>query len=145
LFPGISFRFSWHGEEIKKAYRFGALAAVSTLSNNALIQLDRLLIPVFVGPAQLSYYSLPGSVAQKSSGITGSLGNILFPLTSALQSSGESEKINAIYKRGFRNITIIAAALCSAIACFSYKILFFWLGKDFADRGVVILYILTAT
>jgi O-antigen/teichoic acid export membrane protein len=145
LLPGTRFGFSWVREEIIKAYQFGLLAAVATFSNSALAQLDRLLIPLYTGPVQLSYYSLPGSVAQKSAGLTGSLGTILFPLTSTLESLGNVAAIEAVYRRCFRGVTVVAAAVCVAIATFRYHILYFWLGKDFAEQGSHILLILTGT
>ncbi len=145
LLPQIILGFAWVKEEIKKAYGFGLFAALSNLASNALVQLDRLIIPIFIGTSQLTFYSLPGNVAQKTAGITSSLSATLFPLTSAMQGVGNVEKVKLIYRKAFRNITLLGAAVTSAIMVFAYPILFFWLGKEFADRGTVILLILAVT
>jgi O-antigen/teichoic acid export membrane protein len=143
--PGLSIGFAWNKEELKKSYKFGLLAALSNLASSSLMQLDRFFVPIFVGPVALTYYSLPGNVAQKTSGITGSLGSILFPLTSALSGKGETEKIGQVYKKVFRSISLVAAAISASIAFFSYPILQFWLGKQYAEEGWFILIILSAT
>ncbi len=145
LLPALKFGFGWSVSEIKKAYTFGILAAVTNLASNSLIQMDRFIIPIFTGPGPLTYYSLPGNVAQKTYGIVGSLSSVFFPLTSSLAATGNVEKIREIYKRSFRNFTLIAAGITAGIMVFAYKILFFWLGRDFAERGESILLILAAT
>lgn len=137
--------FAWHPGEIKKAYRFGLLSFVSSFSAGALVFLDRLIIPIFINPAQLSYYSLPGNVALKTPGITNSLSVMLFPMASAFQGAGEGDRMRQIYVRVFRNLSIVAAGITTGIILFARPILLFWLGPEFADRGTIILIILAVT
>jgi O-antigen/teichoic acid export membrane protein len=145
LLPKVKIGFKWARAEIAKTYKFGLQAALSNLAVNSLVYIDRLIIPIFVGPAQLTYYSLPGNVAQKTQGLTNSLAGLLFPMASALEGAGESEKLKQVYVRAFRNLTVIAAATTSATFLFSNKILYFWVGADIADRGFRILQILAVT
>ena len=145
LMPKIKLRLAWSKAEIIKAYRFGLLAAANNLASSSLIQLDRFIIPIFLGPAALSYYSLPGNVAQKTAGVTNSAAGVVFPLASAMEGTGETERLKGIYLRVMRNVTIVAAGCTMAIIAFAYPILFYWLGKDFADKGWQILIILAAT
>ncbi len=145
LLPKVAIKYVWVKEEIIKSYRFGVLSAMSSFSTYALAYLDRMIIPVFSGPAALSYYSMPGNVALKIPGVTNSLGAMLFPMASSLNAEGDKGRIAKIYLRVFRNISIMAAALTVAVSAFSYKILYFWLGQEFADKGWVILIILALT
>ncbi len=144
LLPEISLGISWDKRQIAQSYKFGFMAAVANLSIQSLAQLGRLVIPVFIGPAALTFYSLPGNVAQKTSGITASLTSVLFPMTSGFSGAEQLQKIQEIYKRSFRNIVIITAALTTAIIAFSYEILFYWLGEEFAVKGSLILVIFAA-
>lgn len=145
LLPEVSIGIGWHVDQIKKTCTFGILASLSNLASTALIQVDRFLIPSYVGTAQLSYYSLPGNVGQKTSGIINSLTTVLFPLSSSLMGSGEIEKMNSAYKRIFRNISVLAASITVAIIIFAHEILLYWLGATFADIGTPILRILAVT
>ncbi len=145
LLPNISFSFGWNTGAVKTSYKFGLVAAVSNIANSFLTQLDRLVIPIFLNPAMLSYYSLPGNVAQKTSGVIGSVTGVLFPLASTISSQGEYEQLKSIYIRFFRNVTVFAAACTVAIMSFSYQILKLWINTDVAERGNTILIILAAT
>ena len=145
MLPFVRFRFGWTKDEIKKSLGFGFFVALNNLASNALIQLDRLLVPLYLNPVQLTFYSVPGNVAQKTLGVTGSLVGIVFPLTSALHGVGDTEKIKQIYKKFVRNLIMLSAAITVAMAAFGYQILFFWLGKEVADKGYVILIILAFT
>lgn len=145
LLPQINIIFRWDREEITKAYRFGLQTFVANLAASALIYLDRLIIPIFLGPAQLSYYSLPGNVALKTSGVTNSLSAVIFPMASALQSVGDKEKLKVIYTKIFRNLSIVAASITTGIILFAGKILYFWLGAEFSAKGTSILVILALT
>lgn len=145
LLPEVSMKIKWNKAEIIKAYTFGLQTFVSNLATSALIFLDRLIIPLYLGPAQLSYYSLPGNVALKISGVTSSLSAMLFPMASALSGVGEEEKLKNVYVRAFRNLNIVAVGVTTGVVLFSNKILYFWLGADFANNGTVILIILAVT
>jgi len=145
LLPGIKLSLGWDKEELKKSYSFGIFAALTNLASTSLFQLDRFLIPIFLGPALLTYYSLPGNVAQKVSGISGSLTQILFPLTSALSGSGQEARIGQIYRRTIRNLAVLAAAGASSCAFLAYPILLVWVGPQFAQHGWKILIILATT
>lgn len=137
--------FDWSFVEVKRCYRFGLAAFVTNISNNTLSYLDRLVIPAYLSPAQLSFYSLPGSVADKVTGITGSSTGVLFPMLSSLKASNQTTQINNVYIRMFRNIPVLAVAMGVSIALFANKILFYWVGRDFADKGTKVLIILAAT
>jgi O-antigen/teichoic acid export membrane protein len=145
LLPQVRFGFSWVAEEIKKAYGFGFLAFIGGISTTALYSLDRLIIPMFLGPVQLTYYSLPGNIAQKTAGFTGSIGYVFFPVASALSAQEDHEKVKAVYRRTVRNVTIVATALTCAAIVFAYQLLYFWVGKDIADQSWRILVILAMT
>jgi len=145
LLPQVPLEFRWYPEEIKIAYQYGFMAFVSNLAASSLIFVDRLIIPIFLGPAQLSYYSLPGNVALKTSGVTNSLSPMLFPMASAMTGVGDTEKLKTVYVRAFRNLSLVAAALTTSIILFANKILFFWLGADIANHGTGILIILALT
>jgi len=145
ILPEVKLGFAWNRLELGKSFKFGILAFVTNLASNSLIQLDRFIVPIFTGPAALTFYSLPGNVAQKTAGVTGSLGTVFFPLTSAMSGSGDIDTIRRVYIKTFRNIAIISAGLTVAILAFADKILLYWVGREFADRGTMVLYILACT
>lgn len=145
LLPKLRMGISWDLAEVRKIYSYGFFAALTTISNGALNQLDRLIIPIFMGPAALSYYSLPGNVSQKTTTIVGSVSSVFFPMASSIAAKGQMDRLAEVYKKIVRNLSVLGAAMAISIALFGYQILFYWLGKDFADHGWFVLIISAGT
>jgi O-antigen/teichoic acid export membrane protein len=145
LLPDLRLKFSFNRTEMKKAYSFGFQTFISNLAASCLQYLDRLIIPFFLGPAVLPFYSVPGNIAIKIVGVTNSLSGMFFPMASSLSGSGEMEKLKQIYLRAFRNLSVVAAGTTIAIVLFAQKILMFWLGPEYAANGSKILVILAIT
>jgi O-antigen/teichoic acid export membrane protein len=145
LLPEVGMGLIFDKSEIVKAYKFGFLSFISNLATSCLVYLDRLIIPMFLGPAHLAFYSVPGNVALKTTGVTNSLAGMFFPMASAFSGSGEIDRLKNIYIRAFRNLSVVAAATTMAIILFGYKILYFWLGQEYADKGIEVLIIVTIT
>jgi len=135
--------FSWI--EIKKIYYF----AIGTLINNAgttsLVNIDRVLIPILLGPSQLTYYAVPGNIPARASGLIGTISAVLFPTSTKLHEEGNVRALQQMHTRSFRLLLVISAALHISIAALSFEILSYWLHDDFAQNSYIILMILTAT
>jgi O-antigen/teichoic acid export membrane protein len=145
VLPAATTKFAWDKGEVRKCYNFGLIAFVNNIAATALSSLDRLIIPFFVGPSNLTYYSVPGSVTSRIPGFANTLSATIFPTTSQLDGGDDRIRIEALYIRSFRLITIMAAAMTVTAASFAYKILFFWLNADFASHSTDILIILALT
>ncbi len=131
--------------KIKLILKFSGFAALINLASSSLLQFDRLVIPAMLGPAALSFYSVPGSIVTKIPGTISSFSGIFFPLTSSLQSQGDMQTVRHIYRRAFRNFTLLAAIMTTTVLVFSHKILLFWLGPEFAEKSASVLVVLALT
>ncbi len=145
ILPWAGLKYEWNRPEIKKCYKFSIVASINNVANSALSSLDRLIIPFYVGPSNLTFYSVPGNITNKIPGIANTLSTMIFPMTSQLDGGGETARIEALYIRSFRLITIIAAATTITTITYSHKILLFWLNADFANHSSTVLVILAAT
>ena len=145
LLPIARLSFFWDKAEIWHCYKFALVAFISNISGQTLAYFDKLIIPIFINPASLSYYSLAGSVASKSTGSLNSLTSVLFPAVSHLQGSDDQESIKRLYVRSFRLTTILNAAITLAISFFAYKIMQYWLDESFAIKASGVLMVLAAT
>ncbi len=145
IFPLMQLRYAWVKEEIMKNYKFGLSVAFNNLANSSLVHFDKLLVPIFLGNAQLTYYSVPGSIATKISSISGTFSSLLFPITVNLHTLNDQEKIKRVYARSIRLIMILSAAISLSIIFMADKILHFWLGTDFIKQSTIVLIVLVAT
>ncbi len=145
IFAYSDLKYAWNKFEIIKSYKFGFSVFLTDMANSSLIYLDKILIPIFLGPTQLTYYSLPGSIATKVSGTSNSLSGVLLPLTTSLNSVNNLEAIKTLYVRSIRLITILSGSISISVIVLSDKILVNWLNEDFAQKSLTILIILTVT
>jgi len=145
ILPIAKYRLNWNREEIKRCYRFGLATVINNTASTSLAYLDRLIIPIFIGPAQLTYYSLPGNVAARIPGVTDNLSGIIFPVSAGMAGTGDKERINRFYIRSVRLITLLASAISLSVIFLSHQILQYWLNADFANRSTGVLIILTLT
>lgn len=145
ILPIATFKFGWDKTEIKKNCIFGAVTAINNIANTALASLDRLIIPFYVGPSNLTYYSVPGNVTSRIPAFANTISSTIFPMASQLDGQKDKARIETFYVRSFRLITIFATALTVTVIAFSYKILLFWLSIDFAVHSTSILIILAVT
>jgi O-antigen/teichoic acid export membrane protein len=135
----------WDATEAIKCYRFGLITFINNISTSSLTYLDRLILPFFLGPSNLTYYSLPGNITMRVPGLSNSLSATLFPMASSLQGTGDTEKLRILYVRSFRLITVVAAAISIAVCAYAYQILEYWISPSFAEKSTVVLIILAAT
>lgn len=145
LLPLAEYRLAWVKEEVRKCLSYGFAMVINNTANTLLFSLDRLIIPIFAGTAQLTYYSLPGNIAARIPGVTDNLSGIILPVSSGLQGTSEKERIKRFYIRSVRLIAVIASAISLSVIFLSYQILRFWLNLDFANQSTKILIILTVT
>lgn len=145
ILPELPTRFLFDKKEAIRCYKFGLVTFVNNIATVSLTYLDRLIMPFFLGPSNLTYYSLPGNISSRIPGISNSLSGILFPMTSSLHGLGDVEKIKILYVRSFRLITVIAAAITVTTITYAYQILQYWITLEFAEKATVVLIILACT
>jgi len=93
-------RLEWNSEEIREIVHFGKwiflTSALAVLASNA----DRLLLGVWLGPAELGYYSIALNLASVADGLADRLfTNVAFPLFSEVARNRPSE-VSIVYLRG---------------------------------------------
>lgn len=142
LLTPISWQLAWDKATGKILFGFGLKTFIGNIASLITNQLDRLIIPIFLGTSALTYYGLPGNITTQTGGIANALTSVLFPLSSQLQTTTQENQLTVIYARAFRLISVIASAITLAIIIFRTKILYFWLGGDFYLRSATIMLIL---
>ncbi len=145
VFPVMRLKYAWAKAEIVKNYKFGISVAFNNLANSSLVHFDKLVVPIFAGSAQLTYYSVPGSIATKVSSISDTFSSLLFPITVNLNSLNQFEKIKRVYIRAIRLIIILSAAIALSIIFMADKILLYWLNESFVNQSTNVLILLVLT
>jgi O-antigen/teichoic acid export membrane protein len=145
LLPEIRFRPGFDREVFGRLARFSGYLFVASLSAMVLFQLDRIFIGALAGVAALAYYYVPGSLAGRIHGAIANLAAVTIPVSSQLFAKQELTRLKDLYLRATR--TVVVALLSISIPPFilADKLLYYWIGPDFAQEGTAVLRILVVT
>ncbi len=137
--------YGWDKKEVVSYYAFGLKVFVNNIANSSLTFLDKALMPIFIGPSNLTYYGIAGSIANKTPAISGTFANVIFPMAASFEGAGDRERTKQLYIRSMRLITILSLAIVITIISFPYKMLQYWISIDVAEHATEALIILTWT
>lgn len=138
-------KFDLDISELKKIYTFGLGIFTNNIAGSLLTYLDKAIIPIFVGPSNLTYYSLAGSIANKTPGLAQTFTSVIFPMAASFGSTGDTERIKTLYIRSTRLIFVISTSITITILSFPYKMLEHWISADVAEKAYMTLIILAFT
>ena len=129
---------------IKKLFSFGIFAFVTQISNISISQIPKLFIGILLGPATLTYFVVSQLITERINGFLFKLSEILFPIASELSSTNQHKRLSYIYLKMFRITLTIKLSFFIPLILFSYEILYYWMGKDFAEKGWIVMAFLCA-
>lgn len=142
LLHGPSLRVIADKHLLRPLFKYGGWVTVSNVTGPLLIYADRFAIGSLLSVGALAYYSGPADMVNRLLVIPACLASTLFPAFSSLDARGATEKLQDIYGRAFKYLTIVMGPLLVVVAAFSSDILRAWLGPVFASQGALPLRIL---
>jgi O-antigen/teichoic acid export membrane protein len=145
LLPGFRPIPRWNPQLLKKVFSFSAWAFVANLSGTILFQLDKIFIGTLSNVRAVTFYTVPGSVAQRLHTASASLSVVVLPLASDLLARGETERVKELYRRGARFVALFVCSVGIPLFVFAREILHYWLGSDFAVNSTAVLRLLVLT
>lgn len=125
-------------KEVMFFLRFGSSLTITNIVSPIITSVDQLLIGSVLGAGRLSYYSIPSSLAARTSIVAGALARAMFPRLSM----GDLVAGTALAQRSVAPIAIVMTAIVVIGIIFSRIILAIWIGADFATEAAPILQIL---
>ena len=124
---------------------FAGWYLVASFGVTILYQLDKILVGSFLGVAAITYYVVPGNLANRIQGFMGSATLVVFPVSAALSARGDTALLTRLYRDGTRLTFLLAAAVGVPMALFAEPFLRFWMGADFAAHSAVVMVLLVGT
>jgi O-antigen/teichoic acid export membrane protein len=124
---------------------FGGWFVAASVGVTVLYQLDKLILGSLLTVAAVTYYVVPGSLANRIQGAVGAGTQIVFPVASALFVQGRRDRLLRLYRDGTRLSFLLAAALSVPMAVFAEPFLRYWLSPAFAERSSSVMVLLVGT
>jgi O-antigen/teichoic acid export membrane protein len=140
ILPGVG--FAPPDRTIAKALlSFSAFSYLSRLATITYLNSDKLLIAALVDMRALALYTVPFLLTNRLFSIVYRLGQVIFPVASALSAQGRTESLRATYLGVTRYIVYLNACLCISLCVFSRELLHYWAGPVFGPEAAVVLVI----
>lgn len=128
---------------LKKLFSFGTVHLFTKLANLSMRQLGKLVIGILIGPVGVTYYFISQKLGERMNGFMYRISEIIFPIASELSSTQQNERLRRIYIKASRITLAFEFALYIPLTLFSYQILYYWMGKEFADEGWLVMVFLS--
>ena len=126
-------------KEIRPLLNFGVWVTLSGIISPLMVYGDRFLISYVLGAHALPLYAIPQEALQRLSIVPAALTSALMPRLTAAPTAAS---IATMYQANLRRIAMIMLGVCALAATLAYPILAIWISADFADKSIVIVWIL---
>lgn len=141
LLPEAHLTFRLKKDLLVGILRFsGAVIAYQILAN-VLLLFERGWLARTLGPAAVTFYVVPMTIAIYVHAFISSLTLVIFPLASEADAKQDAEGLRQIYTRAYKYISMLVVFLCVTVAVGSQRILTNWMGPEFAMRSSRVLVI----
>lgn len=145
LLPLIKFQIGFEFALFKKIFNFGSKMAIHNICTTAIVNLDKILIGIFLPISFLPFYVIPYNLAQKLQIVPLSFLQVIFPEASGLYGLNKKDNLRELYYRATTYLIIILFPLAVLITIFAKPLLYFWLGNDFAKNSAFVLQVMSIT
>ena len=124
---------------------FGGWFLAASVGVLILYSLDKILVGSLVSVAAVTFYVVPGNLANRIQGLMGAASQIVFPTSSAILAAGNRDQLLRLYRDGTRLLFLLGASFGVPMAVFAGPFLRYWMGPEFADRSTVPMMLLVGT
>lgn len=145
ILPELSIKPSFHIHTLRILWSFGIMKFLNQITSQAVFQLDRILIGIFMPIAWVTYYVVPVNLSQKLMSWQGNITTVYFPLAYELIAKKEKEKFILLYTKLTKYIFILIVPVAIILFLFSNPIFELWMHGDFAAKSGITLKILSVS
>jgi O-antigen/teichoic acid export membrane protein len=123
---------------------FGCYSWLQALAAVVFNYADRFLIAAMLGTAQVAIYVLCVQATQPIHGLAAAAFNFIFPHISSRHGAGEIHGPRRVFRLTSLTALALSVALAAPLIVFGKPLLVFWMGKQFANEGHLVLALLAA-
>ncbi len=145
LLPGVRLVGRPRPRALRELLRFSGAVFVYQACGILLLLWERVYLTRELGPAALTHYVVPMSLAVQFHAAVASLTGLLVPLSSAAVARADGARLRALYERSLRLALALVVLFAVGVAAAGPAFLAAWMGAAFAERSghVLVLQALT--
>jgi O-antigen/teichoic acid export membrane protein len=129
-------------EALAEVFSFGCFSWLQALAGVVFSYADRFLVAAMLGTAPVAIYVLCVQVAQPIHGLAAAAFNFVFPHISSRHEAGEVCGPRRVFRLAMLMSLALSLALALPLIVFGKPILAFWMGKQVANDGHLVLALL---
>lgn len=145
LVPELRVRPAYEGPLMRRMVSFSAYSFISNMAGAVLFQIDKIILGSLGNVSLVTYYVVPGNVAQRLHTGVAQLASVILPVSADLHARQERAALGAVYVRATRVLALVVVSLCVPVFVFARQLLFEWVGESFAAESFGTLRVLIIT
>lgn len=145
LLPSVPLRPAYEGPLLRKMTSFSGYSFVSNAAGTLLFQIDKFVLGALANVSLVTYYVVPGNLAQRLHAGVGRLTSVALPVSTDLHARGENYQLQQFYVRATRATALVIVSFTVPGFIFAREILLEWVGSAFAAKSFGTMRILILT
>jgi O-antigen/teichoic acid export membrane protein len=143
--PELRFWPKWNARMLRSLLSFSAYIFVGNVSGGSLFQFDKFFLGAISGVALVTFYVVPGALAQRLHGAAATLTSIALPTASELFARGDKRRVQVLYRRATWLTGLFLVSVSTPAIVFGPNLLEHWVGSEFKEKSTEALQILILT
>jgi len=143
--PGLRFTPKWNAALVRRLFSLSAYFFIGHVSGVVLFQFDKYFLGALSGVALVTFYVVPGALAQRLHAAAASINSVALPTASELFSRGDLRRVHALYRRATWLTGLFLVSVGTPAIVFGSNILKHWVGSAFEEKSTEALQILIVT
>lgn len=143
--PGLRLIPKWDAGVLRQLVPFSAYIFIGNISGVVLFEFDKFFLGALSGIALVTFYVVPGALAQRLHSAAGSITSVVLPTASDLFARRDLRRIQVLYRRATWLTALFLVSVGTPAIVFASKILKYWVGSAFEEKSTEPLRILIAT
>lgn len=141
-FGGFRFNIqNFSKQTLGNLFNFGFKSFVWALSLRIGVLTDPMIIGAFLGAAFVPFYKIPSNFVGQAYGLIVSVTKIFLPAFSGLDALNEKKKSRSLYFGASRFMLGVIIPLIGGICLLGPSFLEHWMGREYAEKGLYVLYL----
>jgi O-antigen/teichoic acid export membrane protein len=145
LMPDLTIRPRYDGPLFRKMISFSAYSFISNFAGAILFQIDKFVLGALANVSVVTYYVVPGNMAQRLHIGISNLTSVALPVSADLYARRERKALTDFYIRATRGVVLVVVSLTVPAFVFSRQLLFEWVGAEFATTSFGTMRLLLVT
>ncbi len=143
LLPFYQFQLGFESATLRRVRAYIGYGVINRGMSALVSRLDQTLIGVWLGVAAAGIYSIPFMIVNSVGYMIAYMLGFTFPMASELHSTGQHEKLNDIYAKSTKFITVLACMIFIPLLIFGQPFMNLWVGRGVEEQTRVVLVLLT--